>query len=151
MKKKKIYIVTGSKRTGKTTRLMNWVLSQKDINGILQPVVNGKRCLYHISSKTFQLLESDSNIDTINVGKFKFKKDVIDWANKKLIESVEGNYKWIVVDEIGLLELNGAGFDKSIKILLSRARANLIFVIRDQLLTKALEHYKITDYNILEL
>ncbi|MEG8945928.1 nucleoside-triphosphatase [Rosettibacter firmus] len=150
--KNKIYIITGLSKTGKTTRLMNWALNQKSIDGILQPVVDGKRCFYHISSRTLMLLGSDDDFNTIKVGKYKFNQEAFKWANEKLINTSDKNYEWLVIDEIGLLELQGKGLDKSIKIILKNSTSmNLIFVIRESLLNKALQHYNIKDYQILEL
>lgn len=131
---------------------MNWISFKKNADGILQPVVNGKRCLYHISSKTLIQLEEEDEIEPIIVGKYRFRKKAFEWTNKKLIESINKNYDWIVVDEIGLLELRGEGLDKSIKILLQKASTvNIVFVIRKSLLNNALDYYKIYEYKILEI
>lgn len=148
--KNKIYIITGLNKTGKTTRLMNWVVKQNNIDGILQPVVDGKRLLYHISTRTLKLLESENEIDSIKIGKYNFSKYAFNWANEKLIESLQKNFEWIVVDEIGPLELRGEGLHKSILFLLNNSdKQKLIFVIREKILDEALKHYNICEYEII--
>ncbi len=151
--KKKIYIITGSSKSGKTTKLMNWINSEKNIDGILEPVINGKRCFYHISSKTIFQLESNNEVNTVKVGKYRFNIYAFKWANEKLIESLNKNFDWIVVDEIGLLELKGEGLDKSIKILLSNniKAINYVFVIRESLLNNVLEFYGIKEFEYMKI
>jgi hypothetical protein len=51
---KNIYILTGEIKSGKTTQLMLWASPQKNIDGILQPVIEGKRFIYHLGSKTLK-------------------------------------------------------------------------------------------------
>ena len=53
----KIFLLSGSIHTGKTTRLTEWIKNKKDVDGILQPVIDGKRHIKHISSGEIQLLE----------------------------------------------------------------------------------------------
>ncbi len=147
--KNRIYIITGLNKTGKTTRLMSWVFKQNNIDGILQPEVDGKRFLYHISTKTLKLLESENEIDSIKIGQYNFSKNAFKWANKKLIESLQKNYEWIVVDELGPLELSGEGLHESITFLLNNSdKQKLIFVIREKILEEALKFYNISDYEI---
>ncbi|MEG8990277.1 nucleoside-triphosphatase [Ignavibacteria bacterium 4148-Me] len=150
--KNRIYIITGLSKTGKTTRLMSWVSSQKNIDGILQPVIEDKRFFYHISSRTLFQLESDNDYNTIKVGKYKFRLEAFNWANEKLNNCIGKNLEWIVVDEIGLLEINGEGLNSSVKNLLSStSNEKIIFVIRETLLQQALNYYKIDNYKMMRL
>jgi nucleoside-triphosphatase THEP1 len=154
---KKNRIVTGKIQSGKTTSLFRFANSKKSIDGILTPIINGKRRLYHISSKTVKDFEIDQpSEETISVGKYFFLKKSFEWANKKLIDGFSRSPEWLVIDEIGKLELKGEGFHSATqKILIDKINSNtkIILVIRDYLLEEALKHYNIAhnDYTLLEL
>lgn len=153
----KIKIVTGKIHSGKTTSLFRFISENENADGILAPIVNEKRIFYHISSKTIKNLEVDQQSgDTISVGKYIFLNDSFEWANKKLIECFNSQANWLIIDEIGKLELRGEGLHKSTKTILENLEnidKNLILVIRDYLLEDALKYYKITeqDYELLNL
>jgi nucleoside-triphosphatase THEP1 len=154
---KKIRIVTGKIQSGKTTSLFRFANSQKSIDGILSPIVNCKRRLYHISSKTVKDFEIDqSSEETISVGKYFFLKKSFKWANSKLLEGFSKSPEWLIIDEIGKLELKGEGFHSATqKILMDKINSNtkIILVIRDYLIEEALKYYNIAhnDYTFLEL
>jgi len=105
MQKRKIYIVTGPIQTGKTTRLFNFIKAKNSVDGILAPVVNNKRALFHISTKQLKILEAENPGEkTIPVGKYNFLKEVFEWANKKLLKSFNAKPEWLIIDEVGKLE-----------------------------------------------
>ncbi|MEJ5350567.1 MAG: nucleoside-triphosphatase [Melioribacteraceae bacterium] len=150
--KNRIYIITGLSKSGKTTSLMSWTSSQKNIDGILQPVIEEKRFFYHISSRTLFQLESEDDVNSIKVGRYKFRLEAFNWANEKLINCIGKNLEWIVVDEIGFLELNGEGLHSSVKKLLSSTlNEKLIFVVRESLLQQVLDYYQIDNYETMKL
>ena len=154
---KQINIVTGKIQSGKTTGLFKFINTQKSVDGILSPIVNDKRVLYNISSKTMKIFEvSKSSEETISIGNYTFLQKSFDWANEKLLNGFSANPEYLIVDEIGKLELNGEGLYKSvIKILDQSKNSNiqLILVIRDYLLDEALKFFSISDnqYRILKL
>ncbi|MEE9430439.1 MAG: nucleoside-triphosphatase [Melioribacteraceae bacterium] len=145
--KKNIYIVSGSVQSGKTTRLFEFVKYQKSIDGILAPIVDGKRKLFHISSSEMKKLEvAISDSSTISVGKYHFLKDSFDWAKEKLLESYKKKPEWLVIDEIGKLELKNKGLHPAINKILKTELQNetkIILVIRESLLEEVLTKYKI--------
>ena len=154
---RKIKIVTGEIQSGKTTSLFSFANLHKSTDGILAPIVNDRRKLYHISSKTMKELEIyQQSKKTISVGKYFFLKDSFIWANQKLIESFLKSPNWLIIDEIGKLELLSEGLHAATKRILyerNKSETTIILVIRDYLLDKALKHYSISDevYDILEL
>lgn len=144
---KKIHILTGPVHTGKTTRLMHWASSQKNIDGIFQPIIDEKRFIYNIASRTLKMLESPSNsIDekVIKIGNYRFSKDVFLWAQNALLNSLDKNLEWLIIDEIGPLELDGYGLEPAVSIILSedeKYEGNILCVVRDPMLEKFVEHY----------
>ncbi len=148
-----VYVYSGPTKSGKTTKLMQWAASQKNIDGIFQPVIDGKRFLYHISSRTLKKLESET--ETINIGNYKFSIESFNWAQNVLLESIKSDFEWIIIDEIGPLELQEKGLEPVIKTILSvrkKYQWNLICVVRESMLKKFLEHYQLEEqYKILEI
>ena len=60
---------------------------------------------------------------------------------------MERRPKWLVIDEIGPLELRGGGLEPMVGKILNeykRTKNNrLIIVVRENLLEKVIEHYKL--------
>lgn len=141
-----IYIYSDPIKSGKTTKLMQWAASQKNIDGIFQPVIEGKRFLFHISSRTLKALENDTGDDLLTIGQYKFSNQAFVWAQDKLTSAINSSIEWLIIDEIGPLELDGKGLEPAItKILKSKESNNIkiIFVVRLKLLSQVLLHYNI--------
>lgn len=151
----KINILTGEIRTGKTTRLMRWATSQKNIDGIFQPVIDEKRFVYHIGSRTLKPLETSETTNIISIGKYNFSNQTFAWSQKILIDCLEKNLDWIVIDEIGPLELDAKGLEPVITKLLAEReniKAKVLCVVREAILERFIEHYGLqNDYQIFEL
>ncbi|MEW6653332.1 MAG: nucleoside-triphosphatase [Bacteroidota bacterium] len=151
----KLSILTGKIKTGKTTRLMHWAAAQKNIDGIFQPVIDDKRFIYHIGLRTLKPLETTGINNIISIGKYNFSNATFAWAQIILNDCLEKKLNWIVVDEIGPLELESKGLEPAITNLISHRNeidAKVLCVVRDSILEKFLEHYCLqNDYQIFEL
>lgn len=154
-----IYILTGAIRTGKTTALLNWSKTRNDVDGLLCPDdEKGKRYFLKIKkNEDFNLeaeVESESE-DVITIGNFKFLKSAFKEANDYLISTAsEAENRYLVIDELGKLELKKEGLHRSAEALISKFKndnaQHVILVVRDYLLDSVLEHYAITEYSLLE-
>ncbi len=148
---KKIHVLTGPVHTGKTTRLMHWASSQKNIDGIFQPIIDEKRFIYNIASRTLKMLESPSNSTdekVIKIGNYRFSKDVFLWAQNALLNSLDKNLEWLIIDEIGPLELDGNGLEPIITRIFKGSEkfsGKILCVVRDSMIDKFIEHYKLED------
>lgn len=146
-----IYIFSGPIESNKTTRLMIWAAAQQNIDGIFQPVVDGKRFLYHVKSKNLKLLEIDKSYqqdEIITIGRFSFSKRVFEWAQETLLDSVKQNPDWLIIDEIGPLELDGKGLEPAVsKIMNYRDNfgGKILCVVRETMVKDFIEHYKLKD------
>ena len=150
----KFFVHSGNIKTGKTTRLIQWASSQKNIDGIFQPVINDKRFIYHLSSKTLKILETTNENNSYRIGKYLFNKTTFDWAKNILVEGIEKKLDWLVVDEVGLLELDGKGLAPVISEIISKKEFNgkIIFVVRQSLFERFITYYKLIDqYEIFSL
>src|SRR5689334_2392243 len=120
MADKNIYILTGPIQSGKTTKLVEWSKDKRDVFGILTPVVEGKRVFIDAHTKEQFRMEAESNEeDVLTIGRFVFSKKSFERAGNILTKAMKEKNAWLVVDEIGPLELKGEGFDSIIKQILS--------------------------------
>lgn len=139
-----IYIYSGPTQSGKTTKLMQWAAPQKNIDGVFQPVIENKRFLYNISSRSLKELEVEDGDDLISIGNYKFNNKSFLWAQEKLLEACKTKIDKLIIDEIGPLELDGKGLEPAIsKILSDRSNFDfqIILVVREKLLNDFLKHY----------
>ncbi|WP_272021811.1 nucleoside-triphosphatase [Olleya namhaensis] len=155
-----IYILTGAIRSGKTTALLHWSKNSSNVDGLLCPDdANGKRYFLKLKSKTIFKLEAEAENENeikaiVAIGNFKFLRSAFNEANDYLIlEASKTEPKYLIIDEIGKLELKNEGLHVSTKALISQFKSNdnthLILVVRDYLLDAVLEHYGITECSIL--
>lgn len=177
-----IHLLTGPVQTGKTTRLREWcarAARRGDIvDGILAPVVNGRRHLLHIASGEMRDLEDLSGGATaVTVRRFTFNAEVFAWARDRLLVAALGEPvrltggnaadargatapagrvaapRWVIVDEVGPLELRGEGLEPAVTKLVNAAREappgpaenaaaplRIVLVIREELVEKALAY-----------
>lgn len=146
----KIYILTGPIQSGKTTKLMQWAANKKNVFGILTPVVDNKRVFLDLTTKEQFRMEAKPNEENVfTIGRFVFSKQSFEKAINILTKALKENDGWLVVDEIGPLELRGEGFhDAIMEILKTEINLKILFVIRNTILEKALMFYR---FNIEEI
>ncbi len=144
------YILTGKTGIGKTTYLSNWI-KDKSTDGILAPIIKGKRHLQHISSNQIKLLEVDNEIEnkkTISVGRYLLDEEIFEWAREKLLQSFKANPEYLIIDEIGPLELNNKGIEPAVSQILksidNQNKIKFIFVVRENLIDSFLKHFNLT-------
>ncbi|RED46853.1 NTP hydrolase family protein [Winogradskyella eximia] len=152
-----IYILTGAVRTGKTTALLEWCKNRDDVDGVLCPDnAEGKRYFLEVKSKNEFELETELDTEAIiEIGNFKFLKSGFEKANAYLLAvALENESQYLIIDELGKLELRKEGLHDSAEKLISNYESNenkhLILVVRDYLLDTVLTHYSISEYKILE-
>ena len=142
---KRIYILTGPIQSGKTTKLTQWSAERKDVFGILTPVIGGNR--FFMNAHTGEQFEMEAGLEeenTFNIGKFTFSRKAFEKAIDILNQSMKEKNGWLIIDEIGPLELREEGFNTIIKnILATDTNLNILFVIRDTILDEALKFYEL--------
>jgi nucleoside-triphosphatase THEP1 len=149
MSKKSIYILSGGIQTGKTTALIKWSVNKNDVFGILTPVIDGKRVFMDAHSKNQFEMEADgTDVEIISVGRFRFSKLAFEKAIQIINDSV--NKKgWLVIDEIGPLELRKEGFYDVIKKSLEDHPNQLLFVVRENLVDKTIMFFELKQPEII--
>ncbi|WP_456438738.1 nucleoside-triphosphatase [Psychroserpens sp.] len=154
-----IYILTGDIRTGKTTALLDWCKNRNDVDGVLCPDdENRLRYFLNIKSKGVYPLVAHTDTEennTISIGSFQFMKSSFQNANDYLLHSNDQrDYSYLIIDELGKLELKNIGLHDSAKSIIiqyeNSKSHHLILVIRESLLNDIIEHYNISEYSVLK-
>ncbi len=147
---KNIFILTGKIQSGKTTNLADWAAKNESVFGILSPVILGRKHLTDLrtsQSKQLQVNDSERGGSVINIGQYRFDKDVFKWGRDRMMESIMYNPEWFIVDEIGPLEFRGEGLEPAFREILIRSEllydTKLILVIREGSTEAVLDHYRI--------
>lgn len=147
-----IYILSGNIETGKTTSLLKWTEGRNDVLGILTPEnEDGVRCLLDVNTKEFFEMQTDSETADVIVGRYRFLKTAFETGNNIIKTALKNNKSgYIIIDELGKLELQSEGFHESASLAITETINNtnlhLILIIRTTLLLKVIEKYDITDY-----
>lgn len=125
-----IYILSAPIRSGKTTSLVHWTAEKDDAFGILTPVENGKRFFMNVKTREQFPMEASGNEETLSVGRFVFSKDGFEKAIQ-IIRDAMHKQGWLVIDEIGPLELRGEGFCEVLKEILAERNEKILLVARE--------------------
>lgn len=152
MKKPEVYLVTGPVNSGKTTRLTNWVKTKSHCAGILTPKIEGRRMFLDIKTGEHFPMEANETESALHVGKYLFSAAAFEKAITFLRQaSADPTTEWLVLDEIGPLELKGEGFSKVLKDILAEEKIiNIVLVVRQGLESDVLNHFDIKTFNQLD-
>ena len=119
-----INILTGPINSGKTTRLTSWIKTKNNCAGILAPVQDGLLYLYSIHSQQSKLLEikdmTSSEKRIIQIGNYCFDREVFEWAQAELISAIKQKPNWLIIDEIGPLEIEGKGLEPALSKIINQ-------------------------------
>ena len=141
----KITILTGPVGTGKTTSLLNWSGNKNDVFGILSPVIEGKRYFLNIQTREKWPMEvEEKETAVLQVGRYVFSKKNFD-AAIDVLNSVKNESGWLVIDELGPLELRGEGFYAIMNEILSERRNKLLLVVRENLVDEMVKKLNLQD------
>jgi len=149
-KGKNIFILTGPIQSGKTTSLVKWVKERKNVFGVFTPVVNGKRMFMdaHIG-QLFDMEAGEEEKETVPVGRFNFSKANFEKASG-IINEAMNKEGWLVIDEIGPLELRGEGFYEALKnISQTRKDQPVLLVVREGMAEKVTAFFGLTGASII--
>ena len=122
------------------------------MGGLLSPIVFGKRCFQNIRTQAWQAMEADlDETEVQQVGRYTFSEKTFAWANQVLLQNSRlPEVKWLVVDEIGPLELQGKGLNPALDSIFADLppHLNLILVIREKICESVLEIYDLNRYGV---
>jgi len=158
-----LFVFTAPVNSGKTTALMKWVKDKKNVGGILAPDIDGQRRLYTLRDRKqhlYQLTDEAAAVaspdEMVTICKFNFAASSFALARQTLLEDSRRACDWLVIDEIGKLELQGGGLEPAAgevirQFLAGEASGKLLLVVRDELVDKVAEHYGLEEYEVFRL
>lgn len=153
----RIYILSAPIQTGKTTSLRHWLKTQNNVLGILTPDIADKRMIFDISNKhCFPLECTADEKEAIKIGRFSFAANAFEQARQILQNACAAQPNWLVVDEIGKLELEqNIGLAPDITQIIKYYqkhddKGKLLLIIRDYLLDQAIANYKLQGAVIIQ-
>jgi nucleoside-triphosphatase len=142
-----IIILTGDIRSGKTGKLISWCQGRSDVCGLLTPVIEGSRFFWNICSQEQFQMEASYEEDAFVVGRYRFSRKSFERAIAVIQNSID-NDGWLVLDEIGPLELRDEGFSGVIKELLNQRKGKTLFVVRKALVEDVISHFQLNRFKI---
>ncbi|MFN0276282.1 MAG: nucleoside-triphosphatase [Chitinophagales bacterium] len=128
---------------------MQWILGRDAVSGILSPVIEGQKWFMDIETKeTFKMEADGDEKECLMVGKYVFSKLAFSRAAEVLRKAVQIKQGWLIIDEVGPLELRGEGFYDILKTILNNTaeERKIILVIREGLVEDVLQKFGITKY-----
>ncbi|MBK8609323.1 MAG: hypothetical protein IPL84_05085 [Chitinophagaceae bacterium] len=153
-----IYIFSRPIHSGKTTALLNFSIHKKNVAGILMPDIDGSRKIYDIDKKDFFDIQCTTGhpVDEpiTSVGKFHFFTRAFEKANAIIADAITQKPNWLIIDEVGKLELDGKGFNKAVIEAVDNYNrpdtdGNLLIVVRDSLCDAVVGYFGITNFAIV--
>ncbi len=148
-----IYILSGKVRSGKTTGLFDRFVENREAAGILAPDQQGERMVYDLETRRrFPLTARSGEGEVWKIGAFSFSVEAFREARDLLRRAFLRSPAWLVIDEIGPLELSGRGLEPVAGRIIRRYRhptypGNLLLVVREELLSAVLDRYKIREWS----
>ena len=145
----KTRILTGTVGSGKTTCLMRWANAQPHVRGILSPVADSERYFLHYPGGEKRTMEAEADEKEVYVTpRYRFSVRSFSWAVHLLEKDIRQRPDFLLIDEIGKLELRGEGFSNILCRLLDAGKVpNLILVVRTELLEAVRIKFGISEYS----
>ncbi len=147
-----IFILSAPIQTGKTTALLNWSEKRTDVHGILTPVIEGKRMFMNVHNRHLFSMEAKEGEEAVlKVGRFTFNKKNFNQAIA-IIQGAIDKEGWLIIDEIGPMELRGEGFSEVLKETIAMRKGKILLVVRenDNLPGRVKDFFSIPDAIIIE-
>jgi nucleoside-triphosphatase len=146
-----VVVLTGEVQTGKTTALLNWC-EGKRITGFATPVVNGLRVVRPLPDGECLPFEiTGASADGVSIGRYHLSLQALVEMNKLLKQACFENADWIVVDEVGPLELREQGLYAGVVHVLRHAKGNILLVVRKSILDEVIATFQLTDSRVITI
>lgn len=149
MKPVKVIILTGAVQVGKSTALLRWI-EAKNVGGFLTLIIAGKRMLFSLPQKSYTSFEAvQADAQTITVGRYHLLKSAFDQMNNHLLNQSNILFDWLVIDEVGPLELKGEGIYSGLVHVLNNCSNPLLLVVREGLVQQVIDNFKLEKVEIV--
>lgn len=157
----KVFIITGEQGAGKTN-LLNEVVELLRKKGVkMQGFIakgywsNGMRSgfdLKNINSGELKVLCTDSvNKSYIKIGRFYFNPETIKYGEEILKVQIKSSSELIVIDEIGLFELQGKLWSSALQDLLINGQNPILITVRINFLEDVISYFNLRNVSLVDL
>ncbi|MBK9392188.1 MAG: hypothetical protein IPN68_19130 [Bacteroidetes bacterium] len=157
----RVFIITGPIGAGKTNfakQLSDKLKKNKIIAGgiITEKILDVSSAVgYDLvdieSLDRVVFLRQNSECGSESIGRFTICSDAIEAGNRILRTVAAIDNKVIIIDEVGMLELNGKGWSESINSLLAKAGRVLIITVRSSFIEEVIAKWNITDPVVVDV
>ncbi len=121
------------------------------------PDIDGSRKIMNIKTGDVFYAEckepGETEEELLQVGRFSFYASAFNKANNILLENILHSPTWLVIDEVGILELEKKGLFPSVESAINKYQftpgKKAILVIRDALVERAISFFNIKEYNLV--
>lgn len=158
----KVTIFSRPIHSGKTSALLEWCAKQPkgSVAGILAPDVDGRRQFRDIASAEqwpVQLLAdcekaaaASSEHGLLTVGRYFFSGSAFRRASDALVTAAGAKPSWLIIDEVGKLELLEQGFASALQAILAAEvqPANLLLAVREGLVDEVIAAFNLRKFDI---
>ena len=149
----KVVILSGAVQSGKTTSLLKHFSNTNAVGGFICPDVNGKRMMFYTSEKRVVPFQIAQQNNSVSIGKFAFDQNVFNKACDILVNPLTLDNNWVIVDEVGPLELKEKGYYHSLITLIDNAKQKddltIILVVREHLIADVVSKFNLKDVEII--
>jgi len=156
----KITIISGEKHSGKTTKLLEIISDFKLKNISCAGIIaigtfkNNQRYSFDIvdirTQEKIEFMTVEPSIGSDKIGRFYINKNALEFGNIVLEKAISSNAEYIIIDEIGPLELDEKGW-ASIFNKIIETNKNIIISLRKELLNDILKKFKISEFELIEI
>lgn len=149
-----VIILTGTIGSGKTAfaKFLAEQFRQSKINAagiITERIMEGNNTIgYDLvdleSQNRTVFLRQNGECGHEKIGRFTICRDAIDNGNR-ILRSLSALNKVIIIDEVGMLEINGKGWSESISSILAKTDIKLIITVRNSFLEEVKKKWDLKD------
>jgi nucleoside-triphosphatase THEP1 len=157
---RKIFIIKGKVDGGKTTFVKYLIgrLNQKKIRvaGIYSEKIfeNNKKIGYdlvNIKTRESKVFLRKNNGSPERIGDYTINPEAIHAGNEILKPENNNHGHLIIIDEVGLMELNGKGWAKSLDDLTNQINHHLLIAVRDDFAEKIIERWNFRNSHVFHV
>jgi nucleoside-triphosphatase THEP1 len=161
---KKIFIITGSLEEGKTTytkKLIDILRKNKiNVGGIIaeRVMTNSLTTGYDIvnidTGKREEFLRENTEGGAGRIGRFTISANGLAKGKKILRSLIDYDQTLVIIDEVGMLELQDNGWAESINDLLVKSSNSILMIVKDKYLGEVIRKWNLKElitFNIREI
>jgi nucleoside-triphosphatase THEP1 len=158
---KQIFIITGNIASGKTTFLVQLNEKLRELNiktgGFYSPRIMdddltiGYDLVHVTDNERIEFLRNDGDSNNAEIGRFTIDEKSVLRATQWIKEDIENDWKIIIIDEVGKLELDEKGWYDAIDILLSSNIKNQIWAVRNSFVDQGIKKWNLKNAVIIDV